>query len=322
MSESADEDRFIALSDAIKLIEATTDPRDLFGLDARRTYRRLARLTHPDANPGSQSAAEAFARLAALWEQWQGQPGQLIASGDLANLYEHSRGLLKLARDPADNDLLDREAAALTRLATAGDQRFQPYVPALIERQRYLDPASGAERKANLIDRHEGFVTLAEVRTAYPAGLDPRDAAWMWRRLLVAIGFAHRAGVIHAAVLPDHVLIDPASHGLVLIDWCYALTDPGEPAAAIPARYLDWYPPEVTARQPPGPDLDLWLATRCLTGLMGDQAPPPLAAFARGCLLPNPSRRPADAWRLLSELDAVLARLYGDRKFRPFVMPA
>ena len=39
-----------------------------------------------------------------------------VARGDIANLYEHERGLLKLARDPADNDLLDREAAALTRL--------------------------------------------------------------------------------------------------------------------------------------------------------------------------------------------------------------
>jgi serine/threonine protein kinase len=144
----------------------------------------------------------------------------------------------------------------------------------------------------------------------------------MWRRLLVAIGFAHQAGVIHAAVVPDHVLIHPAEHGLVLIDWCYAITEPDEPVAAVPARYADWYPPEVHRRQPPGQDLDIWLAARCMTDLMGDQAPRPLAAFARGCMLPSPGTRPRDAWRLLSELDAVLERLFGPRKFRPFVMPA
>jgi hypothetical protein len=308
--------------EAITLIEAAADPRALFGRDPRRTYRRLARLTHPDANPGSARAAAAFARLAALWQQRHGRPGTLAAAGDVANLYEHDRGLLKMTRDPADNDLLDREAAALTRLHAAGDKRFLPYVPALVECQRHRDPATWAERRANVISRLDGFVTLSEVRAAYPDGLDPRDAAWMWRRLLVATGFAHRAGVIHAAVVPDHVLIHPAEHGLVLIDWCYAIARPGGLAAAVPARYAGWYPAEVGGRRAPGPDLDIWLATRCMTDLMGDRAPPPLAAFARGCTLPGPRRRPRDAWRLLGELDAVLERLYGPRRFRPFVMPA
>ncbi len=48
----------------------------------------------------------------------------------------------------------------------------------------------------------DGFRSLTEVGTAYPDGVDPRDAAWMWRRLLVGLGFAHRAGVLHGAVLP------------------------------------------------------------------------------------------------------------------------
>jgi hypothetical protein len=308
--------------EAITRIETAGEPHALFGRDPLRTYRRLARLTHPDTNSGSPRAAAAFARLAVLWQQWQGRPGTLAAAGDIANLYLHERGLLKLARDPADNDLLDREAAALTRLNAARDPRFQPYVPALIDRQRHQDPATRVERRANLIGRLDGFVTLADVHAAYPGGVDPRDAAWMWRRLLVALGFAHRTGVIHAAVIPDHVLIHPAEHGLVLVDWCYAITSPGGLAAAVPARYADWYPAEIRGRQAPGPDLDIWLASRCMTDLMGDLAPPQLAAFTRGCKLPSPGSRPRDAWRLLGELDAVLERLYGRRKFRPFAMPA
>ncbi len=31
----------------------------------------------------------------------------------------------------------------------------------------------------------------------------------MWRRLLVAVGVAHRAGVIHGAILPEHGLYGP-----------------------------------------------------------------------------------------------------------------
>ena len=50
--------------------------------------------------------------------------------------------------------------------------------------------------------------------------------------------------------------------------------------------------------------------------------PAPLGAFARGCQLASPGRRPHDAWQLLAELDDLLGRLYGPRKFRPFVIPA
>jgi len=145
-------------------------------------------------------------------------------------------------------------------LATA-EARLRPYVPALVQCQRIRDPDTGAERRAKVLGRLDGFVTLADVRAAYSDGLDARDAAWMWRRLLVAAGFAHRAGVIHASVVPEHVLIHPAQHGPVMVDWCYAITGPGGLVAAIPASYVGWYPAEVSSRRPPGPDLDILLAT-------------------------------------------------------------
>jgi hypothetical protein len=58
-----------------------------------------------------------------------------------------------------------------------------------------------------------------------------------------------------------------------------------------------------------------------MTYLMGTQAPPELLRFARGCTLPSPAARPKDAWRLLGELDDVLAARYGRRVFRPFRVP-
>jgi hypothetical protein len=63
------------------------------------------------------------------------------------------------------------------------------------------------------------------------------------------------------------------------------------------------------------------MATRCITELMGGRQPARIAAFAAGCMLANPSRRPPDAWRLLAELDELLERLYGPRAFRPFALP-
>lgn len=313
-------------AEAIALIETATGPRDVFGdgdgTAAARLYRRLARLTHPDACPGDSRAAGAFAKLAELWRRRQGSYGSLLVRGDIGNLYRVRQGLLKIARNPADNDLMRREALSLATLRDRIEPRLRAYFPHLVEARRRQDPGSGVERLANVIGELPGFVSLAEVGAAFRAGVDARDAAWMWRRLLVAIGAAHRAGVIHGAVLPEHVLIHPAEHGLVLVDWCYSLAGPAARLAAVVGRYRDWYPPEVLAERSAGPDLDIWLATRCMTELIGARMPERLARFAAGCLLASPRHRPFDAWQLLAELDELLDRLYGPRVFRPFAMPA
>ncbi len=317
--------------EAVRRIRAARTPADLFGDDGAQAYRRLARLVHPDAG----GPPDAFHRLTELWRR-NGPVtiktrrrsytlGATPIRGDLANLYDAGDSVIKLPRDPGVNDLLEREAIALRQLPKDGDGRFLPYVPRLVESFRHRDEATGTERRANAIGRLEGFRTLAEVHAAYPGGLDPRDAAWMWRRLLVALGFAHKAVVLHGAVLPEHVLIHPEEHGLVLVDWCYSVPgchpDRGVRVPAMVGRRAGWYPPEVAAKEAAGPGTDIYMATRCMTHLMGERAPKPLRAFANGCLLTKESRRPQDAWALLAELDDLLGRLYGRRRFRPFQMP-
>jgi hypothetical protein len=335
-----------ALHEAVALLRRASTPADLFGPDAAeaaRTYRRLARLLHPDT-AGDRTDDE-FTRLNALWRGYnRSDPitittrrhtynlGAKRTGGDLADLYgatyDGTRDVvIKLPRDPADGDLLEREAVALRQLPKDGPERFIPYVPQLVESFRHRDAATGPERRTNAIVALDGFHSLAEVHDAYPDGIDPRDAAWMWRRLLVALGFAHRAGVLHGAVLPEHVLIHPGKHGLVLVDWCYSVPGcyaPVDPSGRVPAlvgRYADWYPPEVPGRERASAATDIFMATHCMTYLMGDKAPKPMRSFAKGCLLASQRRRPGDAWRLLEEFDELLARLYGPRRFRPFTMP-
>ncbi|HEX2312370.1 MAG TPA: hypothetical protein VHJ17_01460 [Thermomonospora sp.] len=225
------------LDDALDRLARARTPRDLFGADraeAVRAYRHLARLVHPDATGGR--TADAFTRLTELWRAYAGAASSTIATrrhayglggevvrGDLANLYTATydgtrQVVLKMPRDPRDGDLIEREAVALRQLPKDGDGRFLPYVPRLVETFRHRDVETGVVRQVNAIARLDGFFSLAEIREAFPDGLDPRDAAWMWRRLLVALGFAHRAGVLHGAVLPEHVLVHPELHGLVLVD--------------------------------------------------------------------------------------------------------
>lgn len=337
-------------AEALAAVTAATDPADLFPADpaaAGRRHRRLARLLHPDTAPHTHrtEAATAFLTLGRLWARHGAAPGgdgtdrlrtarhayrlgATLATGDIAVLRGATTDdgrdvLLKIPRNPADNDLVQAEAGALTRLARDGDRRHLAYVPALVDTFRHHDTAdpATAPRQVNVLAHRPGLHPLTDVLRAHPDGLDPRDAAWMWRRLLVALGFAHRAGVRHGAVLPEHVLIHPAEHGLVLVDWCYATTGPHTPATALVERHRDRYPPEVPARRPVTEATDIHLATRCIEQLMGPRAPKPMRAFIAGCTLPAEARRPHDAWRLLAELDDLLHHLYGPRTFRPFHLP-
>lgn len=354
------------IAEAIRQVMAAGSAEELFGTaEPAGRYRRLARLLHPDrlhpdGLPADQvqqadriRATEAFVRMTELWQDTlrrgtsgRGEDSVVIRAGgteyrlgtpayagDLADLYDAGGdGLLKLPRQPANNDLMQREARALRILADQGDPRYLPYVPRLADSFRHRDLTTGAQRQVNVVAAAPGLHSLIEVRQAYPDGVDARDAAWMWRRLLVALGFAHRAGLVHGAVLPGHVLIEPEGHGVVLVDWCYSAVSDGhlvaggahgiggEPIPAIVTSYADWYPPEVEQRHEPGPGTDIAMASRCMTWLMGDQAPRALRRFADGCSLPSLRRRPDDAWRLLAELDEHLEGLYGPRTFRPFTL--
>ncbi|MEV6524460.1 serine/threonine-protein kinase [Longispora sp. NPDC051575] len=323
----------------VAAVHAAGAPGELFGTDQpARWYRRMVRILHPDTTTGDRATATAaFARLAELWAEHEGRGGAvletrtrryrmgpLLATGDLANLFRlgHADGdvVLKLPRSPGDSDLIEREATALAQLARDGDPRHRAYVPRLVETFRHEEPGTGVRRTANILSDHSEFVSLARVAESYPDGVDPRDVAWMWRRLLVALGHAHRAGVLHGAVLPEHVLIHPREHGLVLVDWCYSVTTPDTPVPALVARHRDRYPPEVPDRRPASAGTDVHMATSCMRDLMGTRAHPALLRFAAGCSLPDQRRRPQDAWRLLAEFDELLEDLYGPRTFRPFTL--
>jgi hypothetical protein len=333
----------------------------------KRAFRQLARKTHPDmyANPHDRLLAQsAFARLTSWLVRAEAKlragtygrdrmvTGQTLKTkkrlyfleggfeeGQVYNRYsgwfeddgQPVQVILKLARDPADNDLAQNEAQVVQALRSGKQAaQFNAYIPRLVEAFSYQ--AGGCDRQGNVFEQPQGWYTLEEVRRVYPNGVDAKDMAWMWRRLLSALGFAHHRQVIHGAVLPANIAIQAEAHGLVLREWSFAVDGLRSPGGTIPAmdpQYEAWYFDEVGLKQSPLPGTDIGMAARCMVYLLGgdpirqvypDSVPGAVRMFLKGCMLPGKKSRPQDAWALVAEFDALIQRLWGERKFHPFVL--
>jgi hypothetical protein len=260
----------------------------------------------------------------------------LVAIGDVAEVHlataESDREfapepqyLLKVSRFPGAHSLLYKERMTLANLrAAAGDTTYRKYLPTLVESFQANDKFL---KRVNVFRHEPGWYTLEQVHEQHPA-LGGRHLAWMFKRLLTVLGFCHRQGTIHGAVLPCHVLIHAAGHGLQLIGWGHSATN-GQALKTMSRCYADWYPEEVLQERPAARTSDLFLAARCMIYLAGgdpvcnwmpDTVPAALQAFIKTCLLPRPSMRPDDAWALYDELDVLLRRLYGPPKFQDLIM--
>jgi hypothetical protein len=249
---------------------------------------------------------------------------EALFEGDIATLYASDEPFIfKIARSGADNDLMEAEQKALRTIfpdphkLPQGDTRL---LPRLID-SFSLSSKPGSNRRVNMLTRHDDHFSLVEVESAHPRGIDFRDFAWMFKRALAGMAVAHRAGVIHGAILPPHVLIQPIDHGAKIVDWCYAVPV-GSPMRAIVNKYRDFYPPEVFKKGPATPGLDIYMLAMCGQWLLDANAPRAIRSFLRGCLLAMPSRRPQDAIRLHREFDELLEQLVGPKKYRPFDMPS
>ncbi len=241
-------------------------------------------------------------------------------------------GAVFVKREDATDESSERlmsEAFILTNLRKEIDPSGEPFIPELVN-VGLNDDAEWTNSFMNL----DGFYTLEQVSAEHGA-LDPRDAAWMFRRLLAALGHAHVAGVVHGAPLPPHVLIHPEQHGLVLVDWSHAFVpdviEYNPESVRMAKGYESWYPAEAVDGKPGrvGRRTDIYLAAQTMVWLMGGD--PALLMFNVdtdrktraffSALLGPPERRPNYAFDVLGLYTDLIEKLYGARRFRPFSMP-
>lgn len=258
--------------------------------------------------------------------------GPLYRAGLITDVYATTYDrVLKIVRLPGDNDLLDREMDVLARLrpSDTGDL-MMPSIDEIHAMQHvaFLPvpvcsttvDADGVTLRVNVFEvAHHGWYPLSQIGADLGV-LDPKDAAWIFRRLLTILGYAHSRNVIHGAVLPANVLIHPEKHGLMLIDWCSASREPSEWIAMVDPLYRDWYLRGVAHRMPPTERVDVVMAAHLLRWMCGTCLPQPLVAFTNACIVDS-SHAPADAWELKETFGFLLQRLWGDPTFHPMIYP-
>lgn len=329
----------------------------------KRAYRQRAVHIHPDkVDVWNQAVAtDAFHRLTALYDEavtavQDDTVGKVRSAvvfttaggthtlsvpadewSDMAACHEAEsviggktmRSFVKIARTPADNDLIAAEAETLKRLTASGDPKRLVYYPVLLD--TFGAKLDGKRVRANVFAQLDGFYNLEQVRQARPNGLDPLDAAWMWRRLLWALDYIHDKGVVHGAVLPQNIMILPAQHGLVLVDWAYSAMKRGSdypPAKAVVTRQRGWYPEGVLKKHALAPAVDITMAARSFVYLMGGnpvtgELPHEVPARMRAYFKELAAHGAPDAPTAAIGYDSLLQQLgqpYYPRTFRPFVL--
>ena len=236
--------------------------------------------------------------------------GGRIGTGDLCDVYsatftEDGKDIpvaFKVAQSFEDNDLVEHEAKILKHLYPddKADEKFYRYLCRLVD-SFLMRGDSKRTRRVNVLHRLDEYHSVEDVHSRYPV-LDFRDAVWIFKRVLVGIGFVHKQRVVHGAVLPPHIMISPLNHGAKLIDWSYAVdlreTDPKatdvvgaadpvnawsrlmhkKPAAdgpgpgcvkAISGPWRDFYAPEILEKRPVTPATDIYMAAKCMVYLVG-----------------------------------------------------
>jgi len=301
---------------------------DLMGIGEERehAYKRLALLYHPDKNLGANSkkAEEAFKHISELYIGKSAPEVKIgkwtirdpFCQGDLADLYITLEGhLFKIARQKSDNDLMEREAAALAILRdtkTIVDPRVH-FVP------KFFEKLTASTRRVNVLEYRPSYYTLEDIANRMKSGLDFRHCVWMMNRLLTTLCLAHERGIVHGAVVPSHLLYRPEDHDFVLVDWCYSAGS-GQKIPAVVTKHKALYAPEVLKGQLAQPSMDVFMSAKTMYSVFHSAVPRRFLPVFEWALTGSPSSRPDTAvfqerWRQAAKDE------YGEPKFVKLELP-
>jgi serine/threonine protein kinase len=162
---------------------------------------------------------------------------QLLGVGEISQVYLARRidslpflATIKFSSALAAAAIYAREAQILRELQALDADGSGAYFSRLMPEVISQGAVEGGHGKQALVLRHpSGFWgSLAALNERFAAGLDPRHAVWIWRRILEVLNFIHRQGWSHSNLRPEHALVHPQDHGVRLIGWSSAKKGAGQ----------------------------------------------------------------------------------------------
>lgn len=251
--------------------------------------------------------------------------------GDFSVLYRAqisgNEVLVKIAKEPTANALMETEAGRLKKFrATEAMKGIHRFLPEILD--TFMIPGPDRRQfRANVTNVMPGVVSLTDIKAAFPGGLVPQHAAWIVRRVMAQACAANMTGLIHAAITPDHVLVDPIKHEPCHIGWLHATEKTR--LTMIVERWKDWYPPEIFDKKPPTHQTDIYMAgMTCLWLFSGNTStksipssiPKPISDIILSCVNADPKKRPPDGLKVLNDITTAIRTAWG-RSYQPLMMP-
>jgi hypothetical protein len=272
-----------------------------FAVISRKEFHDALAHADREIQPRPDDVSVSGIRYRVLGTLSRGERADLLLAERARRLTE--RVVLKVFRSATDADAAAREWEALSTLSGSearGAAHFSMRLPAPVARGT-TRVAGGPELACIVTRALPGFrCNLEDVRKAFPAGLDARHAVWMWRRLLELLGWVHKSGWVHGAVVPQHVLLNEREHGATLVSWSHAARNADATKAMA----------------------DIVMAARSVDSLLGPSEPVPaqLRTLVDSCVAGAAGTE--DAWVLKERVADAAAQAFGPPTFVPFHMPS
>jgi hypothetical protein len=170
------------------------------------------------------------------------------------------RVILKIASEQDKASCFDDEIAALTALQaveSADSAYFTMRLPQVIQ-SGPTERTPGHARQVLVLRHVCGFWgSLDQVRVRHATGVDARHIVWIWRRILQVLDFVHRHGWSHGDLRPEHLLVHPRDHDILLCGWSRARWNSGnshEQRMISDLRQSAWAMRELLAPLDQGPE--------------------------------------------------------------------
>jgi serine/threonine protein kinase len=218
------------------------------------------------------------------------------------------------------------EALMMNEASAIWDIRHYAF-PAIREVMRLEDGAIG------IVQSYVPGPTLEQVVKQIGA-LEPEHVGWIFERLLAGLNYLHANGVIHGDIKPQNIIIQPESHGAVMVDFGLSMIKPTGKDSNM--GYTDHFsPPEQRNdhSKPLIPESDLFALgmtmAYLLTGKMVKRtdpllknSPKELVDFIKELTHPDVLKRPNWESNLLQQIGDIRTKCFGTRNTRGKLFPA